>query len=99
MDLSDVIGAVIVGLFAGYIGKALLPGKDPGGFFATILIGIAGSLIGFFVFADLLGIGDEDKFDLGGLPGAIIGTMLLLFGYRKVFGGPEERREREKLGQ
>ena len=39
-----MIGAIILGLLAGFIGKALVPGKDPGGFFATILIGLAGSL-------------------------------------------------------
>jgi uncharacterized membrane protein YeaQ/YmgE (transglycosylase-associated protein family) len=81
-----MIGAIILGIVAGFIGKALMPGKDPGGFFVTILIGLAGSLIGFFIFTGLLGIGDNDKFDLGGLPGAIIGTMILLFAYRKIVG-------------
>jgi uncharacterized membrane protein YeaQ/YmgE (transglycosylase-associated protein family) len=86
-----MIGAVILGILAGFIGKALMPGKDPGGFFVTILIGLAGSLIGFFIFTELLGIGDSDTFDLGGLPGAIIGTMILLFGYRKIAGGGDSR--------
>lgn len=81
-----MIGAIILGIVAGFIGKALMPGKDPGGFFVTILIGLAGSLIGFFIFTSVLGIGDNDKFDLGGLPGAIIGTMILLFAYRKIAG-------------
>ena len=81
-----MIGAIILGIVAGFIGKALMPGKDPGGFFVTILIGLAGSLIGFFIFTGLLGIGDNDKFDLGGLPSAIIGTMILLFAYRKIVG-------------
>ena len=79
-----MIGAIILGLLAGYIAKALLPGDDPGGFFITILLGLAGSLVGFFIFTELLGIGDTQAFDLGGLIGAIIGTMLLLIGYRKV---------------
>ena len=79
-----MIGAIILGLLAGFIGKALLPGKDPGGFFMTILIGLAGSLIGFFIFTELLGIGDSEAFDLGGLPGAIIGTVILLLIYRKL---------------
>ena len=48
------------------------------GFFATILLGIAGSLVSFFVFTELLGIGDNDMFDLGGLVGAVIGVTLLL---------------------
>lgn len=82
-----MIGAIILGLVAGYIAKALMPGKDPGGFFVTILLGLAGSLIGFFLFTELLGIGDNEAFDLGGLVGAIIGTMILLFGYRQIAGG------------
>ena len=81
-----MIGAIILGIVAGFIGKALMPGKDPGGFFVTILIGLAGALIGFFLFTELLGIGDSDAFDLGGLPGAIIGTLILLFAYRKIAG-------------
>jgi uncharacterized membrane protein YeaQ/YmgE (transglycosylase-associated protein family) len=78
-----MIGAIILGLVAGYVGKALMPGKDPGGFFVTILLGLAGSLIGFLVFTELLGIGDDEAFDLGGLIGAIIGVMILLFVYRR----------------
>jgi uncharacterized membrane protein YeaQ/YmgE (transglycosylase-associated protein family) len=81
-----MIGAIILGLLAGYIAKALMPGRDPGGFFVTILLGLAGSLIGFFIFTELLGIGDSDMFDLGGLIGAIIGTMILLGVYRAVAG-------------
>jgi uncharacterized membrane protein YeaQ/YmgE (transglycosylase-associated protein family) len=88
-----MIGAIILGILAGFIGKALMPGKDPGGFFVTILIGIGGALIGFFLFTELLGIGDSEAFDLGGLPGAIIGTMILLFAYRKI-AGPEGERGR-----
>ena len=89
-----MIGAIILGLLAGYIAKALLPGDDPGGFFVTILLGLAGSLIGFFVFTELLGIGDSDMFDLGGLVGAIIGTMILLAIYRAVVGGRDTPRDR-----
>ena len=50
-----MIGAIILGLVAGFIAKALMPGDDPGGFFVTILLGLAGSLIGFFLFTELLG--------------------------------------------
>jgi uncharacterized membrane protein YeaQ/YmgE (transglycosylase-associated protein family) len=79
-----MIGAIILGLLAGFIGKALMPGKDPGGFFVTILLGLAGSVVGFLVFTELLGIGDNEVFDLGGLIGAIIGVMILLGIYRAV---------------
>ena len=84
-----MIGAIILGILAGFIGKALMPGKDPGGFFVTILLGLAGSLVGFFAFTEVLGIGDDQMFDLGGLIGAIIGTMILLGVYRAVVGRGE----------
>jgi uncharacterized membrane protein YeaQ/YmgE (transglycosylase-associated protein family) len=87
-----MIGAIILGILAGYIGKALMPGKDPGGFLVTIGLGLAGSLVGFFIFTELLGIGDSEAFDLGGLIGAVIGVMILLGVYRAVVGrgeGPE----------
>jgi len=87
-----MIGAIILGLVAGFIAKALMPGDDPGGFFVTILLGLAGALVGFFLFTELLGIGDSDMFDLGGLVGAIIGTMILLAIYRAVVGRNEGPR-------
>ena len=87
-----MIGAIILGLLAGYIAKALMPGDDPGGFFVTILLGLAGSLVGFFIFTELLGIGDTEIFDLGGLIGAIIGTMILLGIYRAVVGSQDDGR-------
>jgi uncharacterized membrane protein YeaQ/YmgE (transglycosylase-associated protein family) len=87
-----MIGAIILGLLAGFIAKALMPGDDPGGFFVTILLGLAGAVVGFFIFTELLGIGDSDMFDLGGLIGAIIGTMILLAIYRAVVGGDDEPR-------
>ena len=82
-----MIGALILGLVAGYIAKALLPGEDPGGFVVTILIGLAGSFVGFLLFTELLGIGDNEAFDLGGLIGAVIGTVILLYGYRRLSAG------------
>src|SRR3954462_12846318 len=77
-----MIGAIILGIVAGFLGRLLMPGRDPMGFFATVLLGLAGALVGFFIFTGLLGIGDNDKFDLGGLVGAVIGVMILLGLYR-----------------
>src|SRR3954464_5614192 len=90
----SMIGAIILGIFAGFLGRLLMPGRDPMGFFATILLGLAGALVGFFIFTGLLGIGDNDKFDLGGLIGAVIGVMILLGLYRAFLarrGGPVTR--------
>lgn len=81
-----MIGALILGLVAGFIGKALMPGRDPGGFIATIGIGLAGAALGWLIFTKGLGIGDDDAFDLGGLVGAVIGVLILLGGYRFIAG-------------
>ena len=101
--VGEILGAILIGVIAGYLGKALLPGDDPGGFVVTVAIGIAGALVGYFLFTELLGIGDDDKFDLGGILGAIIGTMILLLAYRKFVdsrepaaaAGPRERGPRK----
>ena len=77
-----MIGAIVLGIVAGYIGRLLMPGRDKMGFIATMLLGLAGSVVGFLVFTELLGIGDNAMFDLGGLIGAIIGVMVLLLLYR-----------------
>jgi len=77
-----MVGAIILGIVAGYLGRLLMPGRDKMGFIATMLLGLAGSIVGFLVFTELLGIGDDKMFDLGGLIGAIIGVMLLLLLYR-----------------
>jgi uncharacterized membrane protein YeaQ/YmgE (transglycosylase-associated protein family) len=82
--MRHMIGAIILGIVAGFLGRLLMPGKDPMGFFATVLLGLAGSVVGFLIFTELLGIGDNEVFDLGGLIGAIIGVMILLGIYRVV---------------
>jgi uncharacterized membrane protein YeaQ/YmgE (transglycosylase-associated protein family) len=79
-----VIGAIILGILAGYVGRAVMPGRQQMGFLMTILLGIAGALLGYLVFTELLGIGDTEAFDLGGLPGAVIGVVLLLWLYERV---------------
>ena len=77
-----MVGAIILGIVAGYVGRLLMPGRDKMGFIMTMLLGLAGSVVGFLVFTELLGIGDDRMFDLGGLIGAIIGVMALLLLYR-----------------
>jgi uncharacterized membrane protein YeaQ/YmgE (transglycosylase-associated protein family) len=79
-----MVGAIILGIFAGYIGRALTPGKQDFGFFKTILLGLVGSVVGYLIFTEVLNIGDTKAFDLGGLPGAIIGVIIVLFIYNRV---------------
>ena len=73
-----MLGAVIVGILAGYLGRLLVPGRDQMGFIATTLLGLAGAALGWIVFTLLFGIGDKDVFDLGSLVGAVVGVVLLL---------------------
>jgi uncharacterized membrane protein YeaQ/YmgE (transglycosylase-associated protein family) len=79
-----VIGAVILGIVAGFAGRLLMPGKDKMGFIATVLLGLAGALVGWLIFTDWLGIGDTAVFDLGGVVGAIIGVVIILGAFRLV---------------
>jgi uncharacterized membrane protein YeaQ/YmgE (transglycosylase-associated protein family) len=90
-----IIGWIILGLIAGLIAKALLPGDDPGGVIITALIGIAGALLGGLI-AKALGFGDpiDEFFDLSTWLGAIIGSIVLLLIYRAVVGGMTRGRRR-----
>ena len=76
---------IVLGLIAGAIAKLLHPGKDPGGFFVTIIIGIVGAVIGGFI-ASALDLGTVDGFNLGSLAIAVVGSIVLLFVYRKIKG-------------
>jgi uncharacterized membrane protein YeaQ/YmgE (transglycosylase-associated protein family) len=87
-----MIGAIILGIVAGFLGRALMPGKDPMGFFMTILLGLAGAVVGFLIFTEVLSIGDNEIFDLGGLIGSVIGVMILLGLYRAFVRKDEPRR-------
>ena len=80
----SIIAWIVVGLIAGAIAKMLTPGDDPGGITLTILLGIAGAIVGGFVAVALNISNGVDDFDLGTLFLAIVGSMLLLFGYRMV---------------
>jgi uncharacterized membrane protein YeaQ/YmgE (transglycosylase-associated protein family) len=84
--LGNIIAALVIGVIAGYLGRLLLPGADPMGFVGTVIAGIVGALVGYFVFTGVLGIGDDDKFDLGGIVGSIIGTMIVLLIWRAIAG-------------
>ena len=87
--IGELIAAIFIGIIAGYLGRLLLPGRDPMGFVQTVIVGIIGALVGYFLFTFLLGIGDEDKFDFGGIIGAIVGTIIVLLIWRAVAGRGE----------
>ena len=82
-----IIAFIILGLLAGIIAKAILPGDDPGGIVVTALIGIAGALIGGFLASALFGAHPLDEFfDISTWLTAIIGAIVLLLIYRLVVG-------------
>ena len=72
---------IIFGLIAGALAKWIMPGKDPGGMFVTMGIGIAGAFLGGFI-GSFLGIGGAMTFSLKSLGIAIGGALLLLWLYR-----------------
>ena len=84
-----MIGAILLGFVAGYLGRFLTPGQGPKGCISTTAIGDLGALVGYLIFTELLGIGDTEVFDFGGLPGAVIGVVIVLLGYRAVVGRGE----------
>lgn len=77
----SIIVTILIGLFAGIIAKLLMPGRDPGGFIITILLGIAGSFV-----ATWLGqaIGWYEAGEGAGFIGAVVGAVIILFAYRLV---------------
>jgi uncharacterized membrane protein YeaQ/YmgE (transglycosylase-associated protein family) len=73
-----IITLAIFGLIAGWIARALVPGDDSMGIGATMLLGIAGSFVGGFLFNALFVEGDQDGFQPVGLIGSILGAVVVL---------------------
>ncbi len=76
-----MIGALIIGLIAGAIAKLLMPGKDPGGWIMTALLGVAGAAVAHFIG---LRTGMYTEGEPAGLLAAVVGSVLLLWVYRVV---------------
>jgi uncharacterized membrane protein YeaQ/YmgE (transglycosylase-associated protein family) len=73
------IGILIIGFLAGLIAKLIMPGRDPGGFIITILIGIAGAFVATFL-GQALGWYRPDE--AAGFIGAVVGAIVVLALYR-----------------
>jgi uncharacterized membrane protein YeaQ/YmgE (transglycosylase-associated protein family) len=84
-DDMGLLGWIVFGLIAGVIAKLLMPGRDPGGFIVTILLGIGGALLGGFV-GQALGFYQEGE--SAGMIMAVLGAILLLGIYRMVARRP-----------
>jgi uncharacterized membrane protein YeaQ/YmgE (transglycosylase-associated protein family) len=83
MSIGAIIGWIIIGLIAGALGKLIMPGDDPGGIIVTILLGIAGAVVGGFL-AGLIGLGGGGI--LWTIVVATLGAIILLLLYRALIG-------------
>jgi uncharacterized membrane protein YeaQ/YmgE (transglycosylase-associated protein family) len=82
-----IIAWIILGLLAGALAKALLPGDDPGGLIVTTIIGIVGAILGGLVARAIFGADAVDEFfDISTWITAIVGSIVLLLLYRLVAG-------------
>ena len=80
-----VIGWIVFGLIVGIVAKLLMPGRDPGGFIVTIILGIVGALLGGFLGRAVGWYGPNDP---AGFLVAVLGSIILLVAYRMVVGRP-----------
>lgn len=78
-----IISWIAFGLVAGIIAKLIMPGRDPGGFIMTIIIGVVGAFLGGFI-SSQFGLGSVTGFDIRSFVIAVGGALLLLFIYRRV---------------
>ena len=79
--MFGVLGWIVFGLIVGVIAKVVMPGRDPGGFVVTVLLGIAGAVLGGLI-GRLAGLYGPD--DAAGFVTSTLGAVVLLFAYRKL---------------
>ena len=84
MDIGSLIAALALGFVCGALARALVPDdafRNLSGWrswAASTGLGLLGALLGYWIFTGIFGIGDDDKFDWGGMIGAIIGAVLVV---------------------
>ena len=81
----SILAWILIGLFAGFLAKAFVPGEGPGGFIGDLIVGIVGALLGGWIF-NLLGHSSVTGFNLYSIFVALIGSIVLLVILR-AFGG------------
>ncbi len=78
---------LVIGVIAGYLARLLVPGRDPMGFGATLVLGIVGSFVGGFLGYLIFGTDlDEGAFQASGIIGSVVGAVIALLIYRAVVG-------------
>lgn len=84
MDIGSLLAALLLGFVCGVIGRALVPNdafralSGWRSWAASTALGLLGALVGYWIFTGLFGIGDEDRFDWGGIVGAVIGAVIVV---------------------
>jgi uncharacterized membrane protein YeaQ/YmgE (transglycosylase-associated protein family) len=90
-----VLYLFVVGIFAGFLARLFVPGRDPMGFWLTVLIGVIGSFVGGFLGYLLFGFDDDEgAIQPGGIIGSIIGAVIVLLiwrAYKRHQEGPAAR--------
>lgn len=84
MDVGSLLAALALGFVCGAIARALVPNdafrilRGWQSWVLSTVLGLLGALVGYWIFTGLLGIGDDDKFDWGGVIGALIGAVIVV---------------------
>jgi uncharacterized membrane protein YeaQ/YmgE (transglycosylase-associated protein family) len=92
--IGFILYLLVIGIVAGFIARAIVPGPDPMSIGATILLGIVGSFIGGFIGWALFGTDlDEGALQASGVVGSIVGAVIALLAYR-AFSGSSHRAHR-----
>jgi uncharacterized membrane protein YeaQ/YmgE (transglycosylase-associated protein family) len=86
-----ILGWIVLGLIAGAIAKAILPGRQGGGWIATLILGVVGALLGGFIGSAVFGIGLEEFWSLQTWIVAIVGAIIVLLIYGLVTRGSRTR--------
>lgn len=86
--MGTIIAYIVIGLIGGAIAKAILPGKQGGGWLATILLGIAGALLGGFLGGLIFNVSYSDIFSVSGLIFSVLGALLILV----IYGWVQKRK-------
>ncbi|HON37762.1 MAG: GlsB/YeaQ/YmgE family stress response membrane protein [Desulfomonilia bacterium] len=77
-----ILSWILLGLIVGALAKWIMPGRDPGGIIVTMLLGIAGALVGGAI-ASLIGLGNVTGINIGSIIIAVLGAILILVIYRR----------------